>query len=42
VGKQLATFSGLPKRALVRGIGPDAVLPLVSVQWFGSEAFELT
>jgi hypothetical protein len=28
--------------AAVRGIIPDAMVAVVSVQWFGSEALELT
>jgi hypothetical protein len=32
----------LTPNAVVRGILPDGLVTVVSVQWFGSEAFELT
>src|ERR1700752_3906049 len=32
----------LQPKAAVRGIAPDAMVVVVSVQWFGSEALELT
>lgn len=32
----------LQPRAAIRGIVPDALVVVVSVQWFGSEALELT
>jgi hypothetical protein len=32
----------LQPNAAVRGIVPDALVTVVSVQWFGSEAVELT
>ena len=32
----------LQPRATVRGIVPDSLVVVVSVQWFGSEALELT
>ena len=32
----------LQPNAAVRGILPDALVTVVSVQWFGSEALELT
>jgi hypothetical protein len=32
----------LRPNAAVRGIIPDALVTVVSVQWFGSEAIELT
>ncbi len=32
----------LQPNAAVRGIVPDALVTVVSVQWFGSEALELT
>ena len=32
----------LQTNAAVRGIVPDALITVVSVQWFGSEALELT
>ena len=32
----------LQPSAAVRGIVPDAMVVVVSVQWFGSEALELT
>lgn len=28
--------------AVIRGILPDALITVISVQWFGSEAIELT
>ena len=35
-------LEGLQPNAAVRGILPDALVTVVSVQWFGSEALELT
>ena len=32
----------LQPNAVVRGILPDALVTVVNVQWFGSEALELT
>jgi len=32
----------LQPKAALRGIVPDALVTVVSVQWFGSEALELT
>jgi len=32
----------LQPKAVVRGVVPDALVVVVSVQWFGSEALELT
>ncbi|MBP6808937.1 MAG: hypothetical protein KA125_11720, partial [Chromatiaceae bacterium] len=32
----------LQTNAAIRGILPDALVTVVSVQWFGSEALELT
>ncbi|MBN8447423.1 hypothetical protein [Accumulibacter sp.] len=32
----------LQTHAAIRGIVPDALVTVVSVQWFGSEALELT
>ena len=32
----------LQPNAAIRGIIPDALVTVVSVQWFGSEALELT
>ena len=32
----------LRPRCAVRGVHPDGVVTVVSVQWFGSEAVELT
>ena len=36
------TLEDLQPNAAVRGIIPDALVTVVSVQWFGSEALELT
>src|SRR5271165_6106597 len=36
------TLEELQPTAAVRGILPDQVVTVVSVQWFGSEALELT
>ena len=36
------TLEDLQPRCAVRGIHPDGVVTVVSVQWFGSEALELT
>ena len=35
-------LEGLQPNAAVRGVLPDALVTVVSVQWFGSEALELT
>lgn len=35
-------LEGLQPNAAIRGILPDALVTVVSVQWFGSEALELT
>ncbi len=35
-------LEALKPNAIVRGIVPDALVTAVSVQWFGSEALELT
>jgi hypothetical protein len=32
----------LQNNAAIRGIVPDSVVAVVNVQWFGSEALELT
>ncbi|MBX6378427.1 MAG: hypothetical protein IRY95_07750 [Clostridia bacterium] len=37
-----ARLEDLSPNALVRGIVPDAPVTVVSVQWFGSHAVELT
>src|SRR4030095_5855283 len=37
-----ARLEDLTRGASVRGILPDALVTVVSVQWFGSEALELT
>ena len=36
------TLEDLQPRCAVRGVHPDGVVTVVSVQWFGSEALELT
>ena len=41
-GKQVSTLEEMKPNAAVRGILPDALATVVSVQWFGSEALELT
>jgi hypothetical protein len=38
----MTRLADLQPNAVVRGILPDAVVTVVSVQWFGSEALELT
>ena len=38
----MTRLEDLQPRAAVRGILPDQVITVVSVQWFGSEALELT
>jgi SNF2 family DNA or RNA helicase len=38
----MSTLEDLQPNAAVRGILPDALVTVVSVQWFGSEALELT
>jgi SNF2 family DNA or RNA helicase len=38
----MSTLEALQPNAAVRGILPDALVTVVSVQWFGSEALELT
>ena len=38
----MTRLEGLQPNAAVRGILPDALVTVVSVQWFGSEALELT
>ena len=38
----MTRLENLQPNAAVRGILPDAVVTVVSVQWFGSEALELT
>lgn len=38
----MITLEDLQPKAAVRGILPDALVTVVSVQWFGSEALELT
>jgi hypothetical protein len=38
----MARLEDLQPNAAVRGILPDALATVVSVQWFGSEALELT
>jgi SNF2 family DNA or RNA helicase len=42
VVSSVATLEDLRPNAAVRGILPDALVTVVSVQWFGSEALELT
>jgi SNF2 family DNA or RNA helicase len=39
---RIMTLEELQPHAAVRGILPDALVTVVSVQWFGSEALELT
>jgi len=41
-GESRAKLEDLQPNAAVRGIVPDALVSVVSVQWFGSEALELT
>ena len=41
-GEPLIKLEQLQPNAAVRGIVPDAMVVVVSVQWFGSEALELT
>src|SRR5262250_2057132 len=38
----MSQLEALQPNAAVRGILPDALVTVVSVQWFGSEALELT
>ena len=38
----MARLEDLNQRTSVKGILPDGVVTVVSVQWFGSEALELT
>jgi hypothetical protein len=38
----MSTLENLQPNAAVRGILPDALVTVVNVQWFGSEALELT
>ena len=38
----MATLDDLKPNAAVRGILPDALVTVVSVSWFGSQAVELT
>jgi hypothetical protein len=38
----MTRLEDLQPTAAVRGILPDQVVTVVSVQWFGSEALELT
>src|SRR4029077_4194891 len=38
----MSKLEDLQPNAAVRGILPDALITVVSVQWFGSEALELT
>ena len=38
----MSKLQDLQPNAAVRGILPDALVTVVSVQWFGSEALELT
>ena len=38
----MSTLEDLQPNAAVRGIFPDALVTVVNVQWFGSEALELT
>src|SRR5574341_1949461 len=39
---RMSTLEALQPNASVRGILPDCLVTVVSVQWFGSEALELT
>jgi hypothetical protein len=41
-GESLAKLDDLRPHAVVRGVLPDAAVTVVSVQWFGSDALELT
>ena len=41
-GESRTKLEDLQTNAAVRGIVPDALVTVVSVQWFGSEALELT
>ena len=38
----MSRLEELKPNAAVRGILPDALVAVVNVQWFGSEALELT
>ena len=40
--RPMITLEQLQPNAAIRGIIPDALVSVVSVQWFGSEALELT
>jgi len=40
--EKLTRLEELKPNAAVKGIVPDPVVTVVSVQWFGSEALELT
>src|SRR5690348_8473695 len=42
VDKQMSRLEDLQPNAAVQGILPDCLITVVSVQWFGSEALELT
>ena len=42
MGPTTGTIGRLTPGASVRGIFPDAWLPVVGIQWFGSEVLELT
>src|SRR6266446_6593098 len=41
-GPSMSSLEALPPNAAVRGILPDCLVIVVSVQWFGSAALELT
>src|SRR5438105_7577471 len=41
-GNRMSKLEELQPNAAVRGILPDCVATIVNVQWFGSEALELT
>ncbi|MDD5205918.1 MAG: hypothetical protein PHS17_10875 [Desulfobacterales bacterium] len=38
----MSRLEDLQPRAAIRGILPDSLVTVVNVQWFGSEALELT
>jgi hypothetical protein len=40
--RPMITLEQLQPNASIRGIIPDALVTVVNVQWFGSEALELT
>jgi SNF2 family DNA or RNA helicase len=42
IDKNMARLEALQPTATIRGILPDQVVTVVSVQWYGSEALELT